>query len=170
MFRLVALLALFASSSAFVVPTTGAVVQRSTVSAQSIVMAPKAVAGKKVAPKKVVAKKVVAKKVVKKAAPKKVVKKVVKKAPPKKVVAKKVVKKVVPKKAAAKAGESKSISGIFDSLILGNTLSSAKIGEGKGKTKNWLGSNNWLFQAAGTLAKLPEGRTTRMTRGKASDL
>ena len=71
---------------------------------------------------------------------------------------------------ACAQGQSKSISGIFDSLVLGNTMSSAKIGGGSGKTKNWLGSDNWLFQAAGTLAKLPEGRTTRLTRGKPTDI
>merc|ERR1711918_92586 len=90
-----------------------------------------------------------------------VAKKVVKKAAPKKVA-----KKVVAKKVAAKPGQSKSISGIFDSILLGQSIEGVGVSNGrKGKVGgNVLSKKNWLLQAVDSLGKLPEGRTTRMTR------
>ena len=46
-----------------------------------------------------------------------------------------------------------SISGLFDSILLGNTLSSAKVtGTGKGL----LSSQNWVVQAFDSLSKMPK--------------
>jgi hypothetical protein len=48
-------------------------------------------------------------------------------------------------------GSSSSISGIFDSLLLGNTLASAKVTDaGKGP----FSSRNWVVQAADSLSKM----------------